>query len=315
MRVLHGVMPKSPAETSTIVPLCRSGFLVIISKVSQFSLPLTTPQCTERPASNKKPIIQMKLYKTTFNFAAVAASTLALAATSANAATVWNINVGGGAADLTTYVGAAAENAGSTTWNAVSSTGSVILADSIGDASAGVSFEITPGAGSAIDFGSQSLVAGDDIFDTWIKDGDAGASDTVNDDPFTVTFGNLSISGSYDLVVYSDWNWGPNALPVAQTVGTGLTGNYIINSSVFGGSNGTVGPLLEDANSANVAGDSNFARFNLIADGSGNITLQIGTAGNVNHPTNGFQLVAVPEPSSTALLGLGGLALILRRRR
>lgn len=31
--------------------------------------------------------------------------------------------------------------------------------------------------------------------------------------------------------------------------------------------------------------------------------------------TSAFNLVAVPEPSSTALLGLGGLALILRRRR
>ena len=30
---------------------------------------------------------------------------------------------------------------------------------------------------------------------------------------------------------------------------------------------------------------------------------------------NGFELSAVPEPSSTALLGLGGLALALRRRR
>tara|TARA_B110000908_G_scaffold33785_1_gene40483 strand:- start:3581 stop:4303 length:723 start_codon:yes stop_codon:yes gene_type:complete len=32
-------------------------------------------------------------------------------------------------------------------------------------------------------------------------------------------------------------------------------------------------------------------------------------------PLTGFQIVAVPEPSSTALLGLGGLALILRRRK
>ena len=31
--------------------------------------------------------------------------------------------------------------------------------------------------------------------------------------------------------------------------------------------------------------------------------------------TGSFQLVAVPEPSSAALVGLGGLALILRRRR
>jgi len=28
-----------------------------------------------------------------------------------------------------------------------------------------------------------------------------------------------------------------------------------------------------------------------------------------------FQVPAVPEPSSTALLGLGGLALMLRRKR
>lgn len=38
-----------------------------------------------------------------------------------------------------------------------------------------------------------------------------------------------------------------------------------------------------------------------------------GTAGNVSF--NGIRFAAVPEPSSTALLGLGGLALILRRRK
>ncbi len=36
--------------------------------------------------------------------------------------------------------------------------------------------------------------------------------------------------------------------------------------------------------------------------------------GKVHH-LESFELTAVPEPSSTALLGLGGLALILRRRR
>ena len=36
-----------------------------------------------------------------------------------------------------------------------------------------------------------------------------------------------------------------------------------------------------------------------------------GTIANIN----GIQIVQVPEPSSAALLGLGGLALILRRRK
>lgn len=40
-----------------------------------------------------------------------------------------------------------------------------------------------------------------------------------------------------------------------------------------------------------------------------------GDAININSISGGFTVTAVPEPSSTALLGLGGLALILRRRK
>jgi len=42
------------------------------------------------------------------------------------------------------------------------------------------------------------------------------------------------------------------------------------------------------------------------------------TTTQVVYPTGGgdtIQFTAVPEPSSTALLGLGGLALLMRRRR
>ncbi len=44
------------------------------------------------------------------------------------------------------------------------------------------------------------------------------------------------------------------------------------------------------------------------------ISFDAGSSANVQH-INAIELTAVPEPSSTALLGLGGLALILRRRR
>ncbi|MFK7909862.1 MAG: PEP-CTERM sorting domain-containing protein [Akkermansiaceae bacterium] len=270
----------------------------------------------------------MKKYKVKSNIAAVAASTLVLSGASVSAATVWNVNVGNSSVETTNeittgdnYQGAATENTASSTWNAVSSTTLVTLDDSTGDDTAGVTFQLTAAVGSVINFGGQNLLAGDEVFNTWIKDGDAGPGDVVNDDPFSITFGNLDAGVTYDLVVYSDWWWGTNALPVEQTAGTGLTGSFTINSpqidgTLTPGSNGGVGPLLEDTDFMNTAGNSNYARFNgLEADGSGNITLQLGGVGNVNHPTNGFQLIAVPEPSSAALLGLGGLALILRRRK
>ncbi len=46
---------------------------------------------------------------------------------------------------------------------------------------------------------------------------------------------------------------------------------------------------------------------------AGSFSDHFSTTGASNN--TGYQLTAVPEPSSTALLGLGGLALILRRRK
>jgi hypothetical protein len=49
------------------------------------------------------------------------------------------------------------------------------------------------------------------------------------------------------------------------------------------------------------------------ADGSGDIVILMDGVGY--ETVTGFQIRSVPEPSSTALLGLGGLALMLRRRK
>jgi hypothetical protein len=260
----------------------------------------------------------MKRYKATLNLAAIAASTLALTGISANAATVWNVNIGG--TDLAGYQGAATENAAAgSTWNAVTSTTVTTLDDSTGSDAAGVSLKITPTADSTVSFSGRDIT-GDDIFDTWMKDGNGGPPDTsVNDDLFIVTFGNLNSGSTYDLVVYSDWFWGNTAgNPVTQTAGTGLTGTFDINSESAGHSNGNIGALLEDTDSAsaNTPGTlaTNYARFNGLSPDGGN-TLAF-SMGGVNSPINGLQLIeTVPEPSTTALLGLGGLALILRRRK
>ncbi|MGJ8672717.1 PEP-CTERM sorting domain-containing protein [Rubritalea sp.] len=63
---------------------------------------------------------------------------------------------------------------------------------------------------------------------------------------------------------------------------------------------------------------TNAYSFDVTSDGSGNLDITYTQNSGTWIGINGFDLVStasVPEPSSTALLGLGGIALILRRRR
>ncbi|MGB0993369.1 MAG: PEP-CTERM sorting domain-containing protein [Akkermansiaceae bacterium] len=68
------------------------------------------------------------------------------------------------------------------------------------------------------------------------------------------------------------------------------------------------------ASSVSMLGGGGDVILTLTSDGSGQIT---GTATGTGNEGNWAALTieSVPEPSSTALLGLGGLALILRRRK
>ena len=62
--------------------------------------------------------------------------------------------------------------------------------------------------------------------------------------------------------------------------------------------------------------DVNFSVGTLANDGTSGAINQWATEGNADHAEIDYiTLDVVPEPSSTALLGLGGLALMLRRRR
>ncbi|MFK7909861.1 MAG: sialate O-acetylesterase [Akkermansiaceae bacterium] len=213
-----------------------------------------------------------------------------------NGSVVWNVNVGNSSAGSTNaittannYLGAASENTANSTWNAVSATSAATLADSTGSSVAGVTIKITPDASSSINFGGSNLTSGDKIFNTWIKD-------DGNDDPFTVTFGNLPAPGageSYALVVYADWWWAPQGNPVAQTAGSGLSGTFFVNSLQGGAHvNGIVGSLLEDTNPLDDRTlATNFSRFNgLTPDINGDLTFSMG---GVNAPINGFQLILI----------------------
>ncbi|MFK7849814.1 MAG: PEP-CTERM sorting domain-containing protein [Akkermansiaceae bacterium] len=91
------------------------------------------------------------------------------------------------------------------------------------------------------------------------------------------------------------------------------------------GINGTTGPTLGPVVSQGTGVPDSLDEYavtgTFTSDGVGNLTFGIDglPGGNERTVINGFQLdavaVAVPEPSTTALLGLGGLALILRRRK
>ena len=87
----------------------------------------------------------------------------------------------------------------------------------------------------------------------------------------------------------------------------GTTGNIFLDPSDYSGSATTITPV------------SSMTYFNvtvadLFATNLDNGPVVVWTA-FVTGDTISFALAAVPEPSSTALLGLGGLALMLRRRR
>jgi hypothetical protein len=157
--------------------------------------------------------------------------------------------------------------------------------------------------------------------------------------PFSLTLSGLTPGRTYGLMVVG---LGRHYDPVSDPSGLldGLRPDVGINSYDFsyGASAGSLttfadtaaGTLLWDtiATTAINVGGVNYYYYTgsyacnigyWTADGSGQITLFMGE-GVVNTVLNGARtmldgVVVVPEPSALALLGLGGLALLIRRRQ
>ncbi len=133
-------------------------------------------------------------------------------------------------------------------------------------------------------------------------------SDNING-TFTFTF-----AGTVNVDKILIWNYSQNAARALQGVND-------VEVSTDGGTTWTatsdVWPLAAaglsgfEAQAFNVTGGTgiNAIRFNAVAGTNS------GGAGGFDEVAFSGSVVAVPEPSSTALLGLGGLALILRRRK
>lgn len=116
--------------------------------------------------------------------------------------------------------------------------------------------------------------------------------------PFTIS---AVPAGSYELYVMT----GVSQFSVGKTMTVSITGESDQNNIWDGG-------LPSD--SGWVSG-ANYVKFDLTLDNPGSISGSITGTDTDVAVLNGLQLVSIPEPSSAALLGLGALALAMRRRK
>jgi PEP-CTERM motif len=120
----------------------------------------------------------------------------------------------------------------------------------------------------------------------------------------TVTLSGLAASQNYELIVYSagDSNLGGDTVKIGT-----FTVNGVTQTTSW---NGTTSTLING---------TTYDIFSATSDGSGNLVINFGgtpAAAGVNTETdfNGFQLIAVPEPSTWAMLAIGGVMLLGYRR-
>ena len=123
--------------------------------------------------------------------------------------------------------------------------------------------------------------------------GDALGRNNGGGSTMSITFTGLSDSLTYDLTggvsssnparYATGWTIAGQAAPTSQLSDATIAGGYI--------------------------------SFTELTSSAGSLVITLDNNGSFHLAVSQLELTAVPEPSSTALLGLGGLALMLRRKR
>ena len=139
-----------------------------------------------------------------------------------------------------------------------------------------------------------------DLYRDFIFENNTGNSPDIT---LTLTGPGVAASTDYILTFYA-YDSGD------ATRRTGIAG-------ISGTTGTTLGPVISQGTGVPDTLDEYAVTGTFTSDGAGTLTFGIDglPGGGERTGINGFQLEAVPEPSTTALLGLGGLALILRRRK
>ncbi len=211
------------------------------------------------------------------------------------------INFGAGRAgaslDPTTSAGAVPQ----TNWNnaAGASGGPLALNDDAGAASgASVTWATDEewSDGSPTDGNGQLLLG-------WISEnGDPGSTVSITGIPYP----------EYSLYVYMHHDR-TNEDTIFGEVGGAFPDFTLIETDLDNGVDETLSSVTLVQQTTSGAGEGNYAVFSGLTAANLDLTMSVGIGQRA--PINGIQIVAIPEPSGAALLGLAGLTLLLRRRR
>ncbi len=169
--------------------------------------------------------------------------------------------------------------------------------------SSGVSMTLTGQVGAWGIGGVGAPDAGDGFYNKAIF---AGYANTVTATPNTLSLTGISDS-QYDVIVY----FSSDTDGRAGTISDGAT-TYSFSTMGIAATSGNNAILTQTTDTAAGKPSADYAVFSDLTGASQTLTL---TAGVNGMGISGFQIVAVPEPSTMALAALGGASLLFWRRR